>query len=151
MRRKATIAVLSAPLAFALGTLLAGDDSRPRVVHSSGSFSATMPDRELMSGDYELFPEPERAGRLFDEDLAASAGTAAFEPCFDEAGRRVGDRAVMLFMPPRVTEPTWRIAWFIRSADRSEYFVVESVSLDDARYFESVETGHWKKCHPKSR
>lgn len=161
--RRLLLGLLAGALAFAAGTWLVGRKADDRVVRTSSSGSYTMSGRELMMYRWEIYPSPSEAADEFNAQLRSAAEYTEFAPCFDEAGRRRGDRAVMLLRPPHVPAPTWRIAWTYRDESLSEFHSVESFALSDARYLEEVArteqeekvrkgqtAGHqWKWCYGK--
>lgn len=142
--RRILLGLPVALLTFAAGAFFF--HGRTGVVPSSGSFSWRSPDRELMTYRWEIFPSPSAATEQFNEQLRRAEQYREFTPCLDAGGRRVGERAVMLFAPPAVPEPTWRVVWVVRADDSSELFWSESKSLPDALYFETVERPGGKRC-----
>ncbi len=161
--RRLLLGLLAGALAFVAGNWLVVRETGETVVHSSGSCGYTMPGHEYMLAQWELYPSPSAAADEFNAQLRVATEYTEFAPCFDGAGRRRGDRAVMLLDSPYVPAPTWRIAWTYRAENLSEFYSVESSLLSDARYLEERVrkeqeenvrkrqiAGHpWKWCYGK--
>lgn len=142
--RRCFFGLLIGLIIFGIGACLAWEKALPPA--NSGVFSSS--DRAPITYRWETFSSPLEAATEFNMQLQQATDYLEFTPCFDESGRRTGERAVMLFSPPRVPEATWRIVWTRQSESFSETFWVESVSLSGARYFETERQG-WKKCVAK--
>ncbi len=144
--RRIFLGVLIALLTFAVSALLVRRNM-PKIVGSFGSSEGqTFPDGKRVAYGWTVFHSSLEATKEFNEQLQWAADHQESTSCFDESGRRIGERVVVLLAPPLVPEQIWRIMWTQQSENSSEFFSVESISLSDARYFETVERQGWKKC-----
>lgn len=144
MRRFCFFGLLIGLATFGVSAWLAGEGD-PLPPPNSGVFSSS--DRATITHQQDAFPSPAQANDEFNRHLQQATEHLERTPCFDAAGRRTGERAVVLLSPPRVPAPTWRIVWTHHSEKFSEVFWIESASLPDARYLEAERQGWgWKKC-----
>ncbi|MFN2452780.1 MAG: hypothetical protein ABR577_01020 [Pyrinomonadaceae bacterium] len=141
--------LLAGLLTFAICASLIEKKTHQPIVHTSGGYSYTTPGHDLMRSESELYSSSSEATDHFNTELQKAAHLAEFTPCFDTSGRRIGERAVVWFFSPQAPEESWRIMWTQRAEDSSEFFLVESSSLSDARYLETIELQRWKKCAAK--
>lgn len=152
--KRALLALSLAFVAYDVGPRLVGGRAEPAVVHSESSTSVSAPGRELTTYRWELFPSPTEAAEHFDRWLGWATEYKEFSPCFDSEGRRTGERALILLLPPYSREPTWSIVWTYRAEKYSQLFSVASVSEKDARYYEETERQKphngpgWETCAP---
>ena len=105
--RRCFFGLLIGLIIFGIGAWLAWEKALPPA--NSGVFSSS--DRAPITYRWETFSSPLEAATEFNTQLRQATDYLEFTPCFDESGRRTGERAVMLFSPPRVPEATWRIVW----------------------------------------
>lgn len=145
--RRVFITLSVALLSFGAGTLSIRHDTPKKIATSSSSGSSMIaPPRAFMLANKETFSCPSAAAEKFNADLQKASFFTEFTPCFDPGGRRIGERAVTLRLPPHAPEPTWRIIRTQQAKDSSTSLWVESVSLSDAYYFEEYMAEHRGRC-----
>jgi hypothetical protein len=144
-KRRLFLGLLAGLLTFYVSMMLQRS-RKERIVPSTSSVGWTSPDGKTVVYQHELLPEPAGATEHFNSQLRNAISYQEWAPCFDQNGRRIGERAIMLLAPPQVLKMTWRIVWTQQAEDHSESFTIESASLADARYFETLEPADWKKC-----
>ncbi len=144
--RRIFLGLVIALLTFGIGALFVGQKRHKNIASYGSSFQWTSSDGGRMAHNHDLLSSPLEATENFNAALQRAADFMEFTPCFDTSGRRIGERAVMLLLPPQVPEATWRIMWTQQQDNFSELFWVESPSLADTRAFETIERQGWKKC-----
>ncbi len=149
--RRIFLGLLLALVTFGAGALFVWKNTNNPVVYSVSSGGLTSSDHAPIRYQREIFPSSLEATNQFNMQLQEAADYIEFMPCFDTNRRRIGERAVMWLLPPHVPEATWRIMWTQQAEDLSEFFWVESTSLEDARHFETVERQEWRNCIAKNK
>lgn len=144
--RRILLGLSMALLAFSIGIMFVRGGKRSSVIPHSSSVGWSSSDGKRVVHRHSVLSSPSAAAEEFNTQLQAAAEYIEFTPCFDTGGRRIGERVVILLLPPYATEATWRIMWTQQAEDFSELFWVESPSLADARFYETPDQQGWKRC-----
>ena len=142
-----TVLLVTTVLAIAGVSLAVNLSNRPPKIVPSVS-SGTFADQSGVIGSEqrELFPSPTGATDKFNKQLEASIQYREFTPCFDDRGKRIGERAAMWMQSPPPTKALWRITWTDRTAESSRLYWTEADSLDVARDLEIKSRERWRLC-----
>ncbi|HEV8368255.1 MAG TPA: hypothetical protein VGQ39_09920 [Pyrinomonadaceae bacterium] len=142
-----TVLLVTIVLAIAVVSLAVNLSNRPAKVVRSGS-SGTYTDQKGVIGSeqWELFPTPSGATQMFDDQLQQSRAYQEFSPCFDDRGRRIGERAAMWMHSPTPTKAFWRIIWTERNSESSQLYWTEADTLEVARDLETKSGAKWPLC-----
>jgi len=93
--------ILAVILVAGTSVIVSLANRRSAVVRSSFSGSYSDLNGFIGHDQYELFPSPSAASALFDDLLNQSKAYQEFSPCFDDRGKRIGEKAALwLHTPP---------------------------------------------------
>ena len=142
-----TVLLATIVLAIAGVSLAVNSANNPTTIVPSVS-SGTFADRNGVIGSEqrELFPSPTGATDRFNEQLEVSKQYRDYTPCFDDYGKRIGERAAMWVDSSPPTKAFWRIIWTDRTAESSQLYWTEADSLDVARDLEIKSKERWRLC-----
>lgn len=144
--RRIILGLVACLLAFYLSIMFFREEKRAPVVRSTTTGEWNSADKRI-AYRHDIFPSEGEATEHFNSQLQEAQKYQELTPCLDSNGQRIGNRAVILQAPSRAPE-TWQIIWTRQARDFSETFSIQSASLADARYFETVERAGWERCLP---
>jgi hypothetical protein len=144
--RRSHLKALTGVLTFCVGAMLGGHNQRPRIIPSASSESMSWDDGKLAARDQHIYVPPQSAATELEYLLARSPDYTEFTPCYDRAGRRVGDHVVLPRRDRVSFTQLWRIAWTRQEEDHSELYVVEGNTLALARSVEAQLRPEWFRC-----